>query len=163
MPTTKQKVAFKEITQNHRSVSDAMRVAGYDKDTASKPKNLTASKGFQELMDKFFPDELLAKKHRALLDKQEVIVKNNNKTGEIETIPTGEIDAQAVAKGLDMAYKLKGAYNDEQQKPVQNVTYNVFNNPDVKVLVQNFEEGLKKQLMNPNDVQPIQKDSPSAA
>lgn len=56
------------------------------------------------------PDKLLIEKHHALLNKEEVIFKNNNKTGEIQVIPTGQIDAQAVAKGLDMAYKIKGTY-----------------------------------------------------
>ena len=56
------------------------------------------------------PDDLLIEKHKALLNKEEVITKNNMTTGEIEVIPTGQIDTQAVAKGLDMAYKLKGSY-----------------------------------------------------
>ena len=67
-------------------------------------------------------DNLLVKKHYALLNKMEVITKNNNKTGEIEVIPTGEIDAQAVSKALDMAYKIKSTYAIE--KPAS-VTVNV--------------------------------------
>ena len=64
------------------------------------------------------PDKLIIKKHLALLNKEEVITKNNMTTGEIDTIPTGEIDVQAVSKGLDMVYKLKGAYKDDPQKPL---------------------------------------------
>jgi phage terminase small subunit len=41
------------------------------------------------------PDELLEEKHLALLNKID---------------KEGDIDVQAVSKGLDMAYKIKGAY-----------------------------------------------------
>ncbi len=43
--------AVKEITENHRSVSDAMRVAGYSPHTASKPSNMTETKAFKDLMN----------------------------------------------------------------------------------------------------------------
>ncbi len=56
------------------------------------------------------PDKLLIEKHKALLNKEEVITKNNMTTGEVEIIPTGQIDTQAVKAGLDMAYKIKGTY-----------------------------------------------------
>jgi len=49
MATIKQKLALKKITENHRSVSAAMREAGYSPNTACKPKNLTESKSWQEL------------------------------------------------------------------------------------------------------------------
>ncbi len=95
MPTQKQRAAFKEITENHRSVSEAMRSVGYSPSTASKPSNLTKSKGWKWLANKYIPDELLAQKHRELLDKQ---------------------DSASVAKALDMAYKIKGYYAPEKHQ-----------------------------------------------
>lgn len=65
MATIKQKRAFKEITEKHRSVSGAMREVGYAKSSTTKPSNLTNSKGFQELCeecgltDKFLTDALV--------------------------------------------------------------------------------------------------------
>lgn len=56
------------------------------------------------------PDNLLVTKHLELLNKKEVITRNNVSSGEIEVLPTGQIDSQAVKAGLDMAYKLKGIY-----------------------------------------------------
>ena len=50
MATLKQKLAVKEITEKHISVSKAMLNVGYDKFTAAKPQNLTKSKGFKELI-----------------------------------------------------------------------------------------------------------------
>lgn len=96
MPTVMQREAFKEITEKHRPVSRAMIDVGYSEHTASKPSNLTKSKGWIALMDKHIPDSLLAKKHLALLNKEDKI--------------TGDIDVQAVSKGLDMAYKIKNKY-----------------------------------------------------
>lgn len=56
------------------------------------------------------PDSLIIEKHLALLNKEEVIAKNNVSTHEVEIIPTGQIDTNAVKAGLDMAYKIKGTY-----------------------------------------------------
>lgn len=56
------------------------------------------------------PDSLLVAKHLELLNKKEVVTRNNINSGEIEVLPTGQIDPQAVKAGLDMAYKLKGIY-----------------------------------------------------
>jgi phage terminase small subunit len=61
------------------------------------------------------PDSLIIEKHLALLNKEEVVTKNNMTTGEVDVIPTGQIDVQAVKAGLDMAYKIKGAYTDENK------------------------------------------------
>jgi len=110
MATIKQKKAVKKIVENRGNISKGMRDAGYSPKTAKNPKALTDSKGWQELMEEYLPDKDLAKKHQELLRKQEIIVRNNNKTGKIEVIKTGELDTQAVGKGLEMAYKLKGKY-----------------------------------------------------
>ena len=45
------------------------------------------------------PDDLLSEKHLALLNK---------------VTEDGEIDVQAVSKGLDLAYKIKGTYAPEE-------------------------------------------------
>jgi len=96
--------------ENGGNVSKGMRDAGYSKATAKNPKKVTDSNNWEDLMEKYLPDNLLAKSHKKLLDKKEVILKNNNKTGKIEVVQTKEIDVQAVRAGLDMAYKLKNKY-----------------------------------------------------
>lgn len=110
-PTIKQRLALKNIAEKHCSLKQGMLDAGYSINTAVKPKNLTESKGWNEIMEEFLPDWKLGKKHFELLDKQEVITRNNNKSGKIEVIKTGEIDVVAVSKALDMAYKLKNKYD----------------------------------------------------
>lgn len=87
-----------------------MRKAGYNPASAKNPKTLTGSRAWEELMEEYLPDNLLAEKHCALLNKTEVIARNNNDTGKIEIKDTNQIDAGAVKAGLDMAYKLKKKY-----------------------------------------------------
>ena len=62
------------------------------------------------------PDDLLEEKHLALLNRLD---------------DTGGIDVQAVAKGLDMAYKVKGSYAPEKNI---NLNIDVSNNVDDEVL-----------------------------
>ena len=68
MATEKQKAAARKIIENHRSVSAAMKESGYKSTTATVPGNLTKSKGWQELMDKYYPDDLVAKMQKKLLN-----------------------------------------------------------------------------------------------
>jgi hypothetical protein len=76
-------------------------------------------------MDKMgMTDDRLIEYHNKLLNKQEVLIRNNVTTGEIETIHTGEIDSNAVSKALDMAYKVKGYYSNQLNNPItQNNIY----------------------------------------
>lgn len=88
-----------------------MRKVGYKKHAANKPYSLTRSKGFQQLWEQELPDDLLLKRHKFL-------IKHRN--------------PMAVSKGLDMAYKVKGAYkieSDDHNEPIQ-VNIAIQNNLD---------------------------------
>jgi len=117
MPTLKQKQALKKVIENRGNVSKSMIDVGYTENTAKNPSNLTNSKGWQELMEEYLPDKLLAEKHRKLLEKTDK--------------KTKEIDVQAVSKGLELGYKLKG--------------YNIPEKPliEIKILQQLSPEELK--------------------
>lgn len=123
-PTIKQARVINDLLENTgKPISKAMRDAGYAPATAKNPKELTNSKTWIKWMNKYLPDDLLGKKHKELLNKKEVIIRNNNKTGKVETVKTGEIDANAVKAGLDMAYKLKGKYApDKLEQTIMGVT-----------------------------------------
>lgn len=97
MASLKQKLALKNVVENGGNVSLAMRDAGYSPNTAKTPQKLTSSKAWEELMEEYLPDTLLAERHSALLNK-----KTEN----------GEPDTVAVKAALEMAYKLKGAFVD---------------------------------------------------
>lgn len=81
------------------SISKAMLKAGYPPATAKNPQQLTRSKTWKRLLDEYLPDDYLSKKHKELLEKK---------------------DFNAVAKGLDMAYKLKGKYQKDKENEEEN-------------------------------------------
>lgn len=113
MATIKQKRVVKRILENRgMGVSTAMLEEGYSPNTAKNPKNLTSSNGWNELMEEFLPDKLLAQKHQEMLNVPRKI--RRYKKGELET-ETVELNHEAVGKGLDMAYKLKGRYKNEAE------------------------------------------------
>ncbi len=139
MATIKQKKAVKEITEKHRSVSRGMIEAGYSKNTASKPKNLTKSKGWQQLMDKYLSDDLIATKHRELLEASGIghmlfpldvtdeqitkllaeancIVKRFMHSETQTHVWYFAADNNARKAALDMSYKLKGRYAAEKHE-----------------------------------------------
>lgn len=93
------------------SMAKAMVAAGYSPRYAYTG-SFSRNKVWIDLVEKELPDGVLATKHRALLDKEQVITRNNNKTGEIETIRTGEMDTWAAKNALDLAYKIKNKYDN---------------------------------------------------
>ena len=113
-PSIKQQKALDNVVANGGNVTKAMRDAGYSENTINTPQKLTESRAWKDIMGEYLPDELLVSIHEKLLTKEEVIVRNNMSNGEIEVIPTGQIDVQAVKAALDMAYKLKGSYAAEK-------------------------------------------------
>ena len=113
MATIRQRKAAKRVVENGGIISKAMEDAGYSKKTAKTPQKLTESKGWKELMGQYLPDKLLAAKHKELLEipiKRKTYLK-----GDLETVEES-LDVQAVSKGLDMAYKLKGKYVPEKKE-----------------------------------------------
>lgn len=108
MALPKQIIAFKEITEKHQPIGTAMMTAGYKKNTAIKPKNLTNSKGWKELMEKYLPDKLLAEKHLEGLHATKGIYRQTEEYTWVKI--DEEPDAAVIHKYLDSAYKLKGAY-----------------------------------------------------
>lgn len=106
------KVLNKLLENTGISISKAMREAGYGEGYAKNPQDLTRSKTWQDLLDEYLPDDLIAEKHKALLEKKEQIAVWNGKAKEV--VVTNEIDANAVKAGVDMAYKIKGRYAPEK-------------------------------------------------
>lgn len=123
-PTQRQLKLAKLISENlgnknrTKSMYEMMLEAGYSKEQAENSHQIVRSDGVQSLLEEMLPDSLVFKKHKALLNKEMVMAQKNNRTGKIEVIRTGEIDANAVAKGVDMAYKLKGRYAPEKHQVV---------------------------------------------
>lgn len=109
MPTVRQQLVVDKLTENHGNVSKTMRDVGYSPNTAKKPSNLTKSKGWQQLMKKYLPDSHLGKKHREFLDAKRIL--RTYKKGDLE-METEETDPAAI-RALDLAYKIKGKYSND--------------------------------------------------
>ena len=123
MPTLKHKKAFKAVLNGAKTISEAMRQAGYSESAQKTTGKLTRTAGWQELMRKHLPDSQLAIRHRELLDKREVVIVNEqhvDEEGDVRTIrkPLDVGPAvQAVSKALDMGYRLKGRYEAGSPPP----------------------------------------------
>jgi len=89
MSTIKQKQVMSKIIENRGNVSKSMRDVGYTENTAKNPKNLTDSKGFQELLSELIDNEELIKE----IKKE---IKGNDKRVKLQAI--------------DMLLKLKDLY-----------------------------------------------------
>lgn len=94
------------------SREEAMGQLEYSESYA-KNGNITKTDSWQELLRTYIPDELLAKRHKELLDKREIKRTFNHELGEFIDEVTNQPDTNAVKAGLDMAYKLKRRYPKE--------------------------------------------------
>ncbi len=77
------------------SLTDAMIETNYQAVLKNSPGAVSETTAWKLVMEKYLPDDYLGQKHKSLLEK----VDRN-----------GDIDTAAVAKGLEMAYKLKGRF-----------------------------------------------------
>ena len=95
---------IREQVQNGTKVSVTAAMRGiYSPSTATRPEKITKLPEYQQLLQECLPDELLVRRHAELLDKRKhVRIKN-------QLIDMGP-DTSAVAKALDMAYRLRGKY-----------------------------------------------------
>lgn len=93
-----------------KSVSGAMRKAGYSPATAKTPEKITGSQSWQALMDKYLPQDLIATKHAELLDAEDVVfIPRGNKI-----LERRRPDHMARRAGIEMAHKLRGNFAPEK-------------------------------------------------
>ena len=124
----------------------AVRRTGVYTPGVAKRGGIKNTKSWKMLMAEYMPEEHLAMRHAELLDKREILsVKNED--GGYEQIDMGP-DTNAVSKGLDMAYKLRGSFKKEEDTAPKTVMYNLFYKPEVREQVKAFEDGIKKSLIN---------------
>ncbi len=124
MTTLKQRIAFKEIVENGRSASAAMREAGYSAKTATAPAKLTTSDGFKELMEQMgISDEKLAKRLDEGLDATKAVVMGKESN---ESFVDIQPDYMVRHKYIETSFKLK-RYLDNDKKDF-NFNVNFINN-----------------------------------
>ena len=104
MPTLRQQKAVQLISENIRnkglgaisSLGSLLTEAGYSKSVAKKPKLVTQSEGFKDLLDKEVNrfDQLIKLQHLHLIQQSD--------------------NLSVSAKAIDMYYKLSGQYDNEK-------------------------------------------------
>lgn len=98
------------VEKGRKSVSGAMREAGYSDNTAKVPGKVTKTKSWQELMDQYLPQDLVAQKHAELLDAEDIVfIPRGNKI-----LERRRPDHAARKAGVDMAHKLRGSFAPEK-------------------------------------------------
>jgi hypothetical protein len=147
----KHRLIIRNFTENPSSMGAAIRKAGYSEHYAKKPGELINTKSFQQLLKEALPDDLLTSKHRELLNAEVKVYRK----GELET---QRMDTEAVARALDMGYKLKGAYAPERQ-----IVLNLYagrSDDDLKQEIIRLEEelGLHRDVDNKDDIDVINDD-----
>ncbi len=143
------KKVVKEIVENRggKSVSKAMRDAGYSDAYAKNPQQFIATQKWQKLMKKYLSDDLLLKKHKRLLDSHRIQQQyfNYKITDKSITKIFRDNDFQVIGikrfmkiaiifylapdndtqdKALDKAYKLKGYYAKENPQAAVQININ---------------------------------------
>ena len=108
--TIKQRRAFKDTLENlsrkkPKTKQQILLAAGYSPNVAKMPPVIERSKGWQELMDQYLPEEDLAKVHREGLAATKIT--------NILTAPDLVIPDYAVRhKYLETGYKVRGKLKD---------------------------------------------------
>jgi len=111
MPTLRQKRASR-LLETAGSIGEAMRGAGYAPATAKNPKELTTSKGWNELIEKYLPDEEILTVHKKALHATKIHGSLTEPDRTVEDIPTQ-------LKAVDLSYKVKGRLSNEVGANIQ--------------------------------------------
>lgn len=141
-PTFNQKKAAQLIAEKVRKgekivLGDIMKEAGYSGSYSEQPSRLTESKAFTDLMDEYFPDKEILKKHKELFGAK--ILAHTNFHYKIKDVEIKKIieeqgftfigtkrfmvtavvfftvpDTVTQDKALDKLYKLKGIYGAQK-------------------------------------------------
>ena len=107
-------------------------------------ENLTKPNIVKAIADRL-PDDLLTERHLELLNKRDTFTfKKSDDT--VESVDLGP-EVQAVTKGLDMAYKLKGSYAETKSIALNvNVEGRNPESIEIQTLRREYEEKLRAKL-----------------
>lgn len=175
-PTTaiKHKLVLDKIGENGGNVAQALREVGYSEKIVDNPQRVLESKTFLEVLEDSLPDEKLSKAHEELLEQKRIEyfvfpkkmedeeIKGHVESAGLRLIVTRESDkgkmafysipdANAKSKALEMAYKLKGKFSDENKPPQSTTTYNLIFSGPVQEKVKIIDAEIKNMLTKTDD------------
>jgi len=93
------------------TLGKAIKDAGYSQNYADNPQIIRNTKSFQLQLQEVLPNSSLLKRHRQLLEKEEIVLDSKGK--KVKIIKTGQPHSD-VKQALDMGYKLFGSYEPEE-------------------------------------------------
>jgi len=159
------------LVANGGNLGKAIRDTGlYSEVVANDPGKITDSKTWQELVEQYLPDDILAEKHRELLsqvrieyfmfpkglDDEEIrghLEANGLTCLNVRMSDKGKMafyaipDSQARSKAIEMGYKLKGRTMEDGAQQKSGNTYNILFAAETQATVKAFEESLKDKLL----------------
>jgi hypothetical protein len=109
IPTKKQRKLL-EVLPEANSVGEAMVKAGYSKASAKNPKLVLGTQNWQDLLEQYLPDNLLATVHLEGLQATKLHTSHTEPDKEVPDYATRH-------KYLDTAYKVKNKIVDESKGP----------------------------------------------
>ena len=141
--------------QGFRSLAKAIRRTGmYSEGTAKRVNVITKSKSWQLIMQEYMPEEYLAHRHSELLDKRDTeTVYDETQDDDGKIIKVARLvdkgpETNAVSKGLELAYRLRGSFSKDDTPATPANVYNLFYKPEIRQQVATFEAGIKATLLN---------------
>lgn len=132
------KMAAAVVAKGGKSLAKAAREAGYSEAVARNPEKVTKTQSWQALMDKYLPQDLIARKHQELLEAEDVVfIPRGNKI-----LERRRPDHMARRAGVEMAHKLRGNYAPEKVE-LSRRKFQDMSNAELAA----FIEGAKKVLI----------------
>ncbi len=128
-------------------ITSAMRALDFTPSLIDSPTQVTRTKSWKALLDERLSEDLLTRRHTELLNKRDgtYVTIGRGKSRRVEFIDKGP-DTTAVARGLELAYKLRGSFVPEPVAVAPANVYNLFYSPQVRASVASFEAQLKHAI-----------------
>lgn len=137
MATLRQRRTAKIFVENQgKSVSKAMRKAGFSPKYAKNPQQLTKTQTWDDLMEENLPESLITKVHHEQFSATRPVVCDK----EIELYP----DNDARLRAVDYGYKIRGKYAPEQIELTKR-KYQDLSNVDLMALQSKLKSFLTKK------------------
>jgi len=123
------------FVKTNRKLYKWFRDTGYTHEEASRHCTVKLTpKQLKEEIESKFPNEFLYDRHQELLMKEEIKTVWNKQTKQWEQMSVG-MDADAVAKGLDLAYRLKGYLKSDNKVDVNFSIFNDFSDAELDIII----------------------------
>jgi len=110
------KVFEKSLENLGKPLGQIMREEGYSDNTADNPKNVTESKSWGVLLDKYIPESLVLETHKEAFEANRTISVVNGRQASGGTTDFVDVpDWQTRMKATELGYKVRGKLTDKAE------------------------------------------------